>query len=297
MKAIEINNLTKDYGNGKGIFDITLSLTHGEVCGYLGPNGAGKTTTMRHLMGFIKPQSGSASICNMNCWSNQKEIQQKIGYLPGEICFPDDMTGIAYLHLISRMRSTRDFSFAKSLINIFEFDPNIKIRKMSKGMKQKLGIVAAFMHNPDILLLDEPTSGLDPLMQSRFIDLIQSEKEKGKTILLSSHIFDEVEKTCDRVVMIRNGRLIRQITVKEMKDAQYKTYKIGFNKESDIATFTLMYPNSEIDKNGKFAIVSITDSELNRLIHTLSQYEIAFFTEEKHTLEEYFMRFYGGDEK
>ena len=153
------------------------------------------------------------------------------------------------------------------------------------------------MHNPDILLLDEPTSGLDPLMQSRFIDLIQSEKEKGKTILLSSHIFDEVEKTCDRVVMIRNGKLIRQITVEEMKDAQYKTYKIGFNKESDIATFTLIYPNSEIDKNGKFAIVSITDSELNRLIHTLSQYEIAFFTEEKHTLEEYFMRFYGGDEK
>lgn len=230
----------------------------------------------------------------MDCWSQQKKIQQKVGYLPGEICFQDDMTGIAYLKLIAKMRKMKDFSYAEELLKFFEINPNITIKKMSKGMKQKIGIVSAFMHNPDILLLDEPTSGLDPLMQNRFIELIQQEKAKGKTILLSSHIFDEVEKTCHRVGMIRKGKLIQQITVDEMRHSQFKTYKIEFFDASSLETAMEAYPKAECRKQQNQIIVSITDKEINNLILVLSKCKVAFLKEEKHTLEDYFMKFYGG---
>ena len=228
MDMIDIQHLTKDYGHGKGVFDITLTIKQGEVYGYLGPNGAGKSTTMRHLMGFSKPQSGRVCIKGLECWKEQKKIQEKLGYLPGEISFPDDMTGTAYLKLIAKMRKMKDFTYAQELLNLFEINPNTSIKRMSKGTKQKIGIVSAFMHNPDILLLDEPTSGLDPLMQNRFIELVEQEKKKGKTIILSSHIFEEVEKTCDRIGMIRNGRLIKEVTIDELRHSQLKTYKIEF---------------------------------------------------------------------
>ncbi len=295
MSAIGIKDLTKDYGGGKGIFDVTLSIERGEAYGYLGPNGAGKSTTMRHLMGFIRAQRGEARIEGMDCWTEQKKIQPSVGYLPGEICFPDDMTGLSYLKLIAAMRHMDDFSYAEKLLELFEMDPGIRISRMSKGMKQKIGIVAAFMHEPDILLLDEPTSGLDPLMQKRFIELIRQEKEKGRTILLSSHIFDEVEKTCDRVGMIRAGRLIRQITVDEMRRSQLKTYDIGFSTSADLERAMRYYPDAECSAQEKMMTVSIADEKINDLIRVLSGCGVKSFREEKHTLEEYFMRFYGGD--
>lgn len=294
--VIDIQNFTKDYGMGKGVFHVTLSIRHGEVYGYLGPNGAGKSTTMRHLMGFSKPQAGSVCIEGMDCWSGQKEIQRRVGYLPGEISFPDDMTGISYLRLIAKMRDTRDFSYAESLLKRFEMNPDIKIKRMSKGMKQKIGIVSAFMHNPKILLLDEPTSGLDPLMQNVFIELIREEKEKGKTILLSSHIFDEVEKTCDKVCMIRNGKLIQEITVDEMRYSGSKTYKVEFSDSSGLGYARQAYPDAEFRERPDQMIVSVADREIKRLISVLSQCRIRFLKEEKHTLEEYFMKFYGGNE-
>lgn len=296
MNTIDIQHLTKDYGQGKGVFDITLAIKKGEVYGYLGPNGAGKSTTMRHLMGFSKPQSGIVSIEGMECWSEQKKIQQKVGYLPGEISFPDDMTGIAYLKLIAKMRKMKDFSYAESLLNFFEINPNADIKRMSKGMKQKIGIVSAFMHDPDILLLDEPTSGLDPLMQNRFIELVEQAKSKGKTIILSSHIFDEVERTCDRIGMIRKGKLIQEVTIDELRHSQFKTYKIEFSDTSSLELAREVYPNAEYRKKQNQIVVSINDNEINHLISLLSKCNVNFLKEEKHTLEEYFMKFYGGNE-
>ena len=152
MHIKDIQHLTKDYGQGKGVFDITLFVNKGEVYGYLGPNGAGKSTTMRHLMGFCRAQEGSVCIKGMNCWNEQKKIQQYIGYLPGEISFPDDMTGLAYLKLIAKMRKIKDFSYAERLLEFFEINPDTGMKRMSKGMKQKIGIISAFMHDPDILL-------------------------------------------------------------------------------------------------------------------------------------------------
>lgn len=292
--VIRIQHFTKDYGADKGVFNVTLSIRRGEVYGYLGPNGAGKSTTIRHLMGFSRPQKGSVCIEDMDCWNEHKQIQKKVGYLPGEIAFPDDMTGAAYLKLIAGMRKMQDFSRAEKLLKRFEMNPGMKIKRMSKGMKQKIGIVSAFMHDPEILLLDEPTSGLDPLMQNLFIQLVSEEKERGKTILLSSHIFDEVEKTCDRVGMIRSGRLIQEITVEEMRHSQFKTYKIGFADISGLKLARQSYPDADCREQEKQLIVSITDSEINHLLSVLSRCRLLYLREEKHTLEEYFMQFYGG---
>lgn len=296
LNMIHISHLTKAYSQKKGVFDITLEVKAGEVYGYLGPNGAGKSTTMRHLMGFSKPQSGTAEILGMNCWSEQPNIQKHVGYLPGEIAFPDDMTGLAYLKLIAGMRHMPDFTYAKELLERFEIDPNTGIKRMSKGMKQKIGITAAFMHDPDILLLDEPTSSLDPLMQNRFIELIEQKKKQGKTILLSSHIFEEVEKTCDRVGMIRSGKLVKEVTIDELRHSQRKTYKIEFADASDARKVQQTFPDAIYRAEQNQLIVTIHDASINSLITLLSTCDLHFLKEEKHTLEEYFMQYYGGDE-
>ena len=296
MNIIDIQHLTKDYGQGKGVFDVTVAVKRGEVYGYLGPNGAGKSTTLRHLMGFSKAQSGTVCIEGLECWSEQKKIQKKVGYLPGEISFPDDMTGTAYLKLIARMRKMKDLSSIEKLLTFFEINPNTGLKRMSKGMKQKIGIIAAFMNDPEILLLDEPTSGLDPLMQNRFVELVEREKERGKTMIFSSHIFDEVEKTCDRIGMIRQGKLIKEVTVDELRHSRFKTYKIEFADASDALRVKQDYPDAEYQDGSRQIVVSIQDSQINQLIALLAQCRINFLKEEKHTLEEYFMQFYGGDE-
>ena len=296
METISVRSLTKDYGGGKGIFDISLSIRQGEVYGFLGPNGAGKSTTIRHLMGFCRPDSGRAEILGIECFRGQKAIQPHVGYLPGEIALPDDMTGTRYLKLIGKMRKMKEFGYAQELARRFSINPDLLIKRMSKGMKQKVAIISAFMHDPDILLLDEPTSGLDPLMQNRFVELVEEEKNKGKTIFLSSHIFEEVEKTCDRVGILRGGKLIRDITIDELRSSQMTTYQIGFSGISDLRKFQTQYPDTYCAKIALQLTISIPDSQINPLISALSQCSLRFLREEKHTLEEYFMQFYGGEE-
>lgn len=222
-----VKNLTRDYGFGKGIFDISFEVKEGEVFGFLGPNGAGKTTTIRHLMGFLKPTCGACKIGELDCWKQREQIQNFLGYIPGEINFFDDMEGIEFLKFVSKYRRVDCDAKMKDLIERFELNPRGKIKKMSKGMKQKIGIVAAFMHNPDSLILDEPTSGLDPLMQKRFVELIEEEKKKKKTILLSSHIFEEVERTCDRVGIIREGKLVAVDFIEALRNRHMHTYQVN----------------------------------------------------------------------
>ena len=296
MSIIDINHLTKDYGNRKGVFDVSIQIEAGEVYGYLGPNGAGKSTTMRHLMGFCKPQSGTVHILGMNCWSEQKKIQKKLGYLPGEIALPDDMTGWAYLKLIGKMRGMKSLSYAHELLDFFEINPDTGIKRMSKGMKQKIAIVSAFMHDPEVLLLDEPTSGLDPLMQNRFITLVEEAKNKGKTVLLSSHIFEEVEKTCDRVGMIRNGKLIKEFTDEELQHSKIQTFQLTFEKSDDLQRIKSVYPDSNYDEESNQLVVSINDSQINDFISQLASCKLCSLKERKHTSEDYFMQFYGGGE-
>ena len=292
MNVIEIQHLTKDYGGNRGIFDITLSVAKGEVFGFLGPNGAGKSTTIRHLMGFIQAGKGSCQINGLDCLKDRAIIQNQLGYLPGEIAFMDDMSGIEFIKFMANMRGMTDLSKAHELMELFELNPNGKIKKMSKGMKQKVGIVCAFMHDPDILILDEPSSGLDPLMQNRFIDLILAEKAKGKTIFMSSHIFEEIERTCDRCGMIKDGKLISIEEMQILKATKQKAYLVTFQTEEMAKAF----------RKEKFTCTQVLphqlkvaiQGEINEFLQTISQYEVVDLDVESPTLEELFLHFYGG---
>ncbi len=268
ISTIEIKSLTRDYGNGRGVFDVSFNVKKGEVFGFLGPNGAGKTTTIRHLMGFLKAQSGECRIGGLDCWSSSAKIQNILGYVPGEISFFDDMTGEAYLRFVKNYRGIKDTERKDELLEYFELDTRGKIKKMSKGTKQKLGLVAAMMHDPEILIFDEPTSGLDPLMQSRFIDLVAKEKERGKTILLSSHMFEEVERTCDRIGIIREGRLVALDFVEDLRKRHVNTYTVTLGSAKEAEAFAK-------DFRGEVSGCNVTVSA-------------------KQSLEEIFMNYYGG---
>ena len=293
MNVIEIKQLTKDYGNKKGVFDLDLSVKKGEVFGFLGPNGAGKTTTIRHLMGFIHPNKGECFINGLNCSKQADIIQKSLGYLPGEIAFMDDMGGLQFIKFIAEMKGINDFSLAEELIDMFKLDSSGKIKKMSKGMKQKIGIVCAFMNNPDILILDEPTSGLDPLMQNKFLELILSEKEKGKTIFMSSHNFEEIERTCDRTAIIKEGHLVAIEDMKILSQTKQKSYIITFLTQEMASSFAKAYGevNGILGNQVKVSV----KGNIMPLIHTLDKYEITNLDVKTQTLEELFMHYYGGE--
>lgn len=293
MNVIEINKITKDYGNGKGVFDVSFSVEKGEVLGFLGPNGAGKTTTIRQLMGFIKPQKGTVLINGLSCFEDAAKIAKNLGYLPGEIAFMDDMSGNEFIKFIAEMKGIKDHSKAAELIELFELDPTGKIKKMSKGMKQKIGIVCAFMGDPEILILDEPTSGLDPLMQNKFVELIIAEKKKGKTILMSSHIFEEVEKTCDRAAIIRNGKIVMVEKIENLKKSKLKIIDITFENPQIAADFAEKIKDATAEDN---KVTIKIKGDINPLIKVASGYDIKDLNIRVQTLEELFMHFYGGEE-
>ena len=292
--VIEIRQLTKDYGNNRGIFDVSLSVKKGEVFGFLGPNGAGKSTTIRHLMGFIQADQGSCQINGLDCLRDHARIQQALGYLPGEIAFMDDMTGIEFIKFMAKMKGMIDLTKAYELMERFELNPQGKIKKMSKGMKQKVGIICAFMHDPELLILDEPSSGLDPLMQNRFIELVLEEKQRGKTIFMSSHIFEEIERTCDRTAMIKDGRLISIEELQTLKASKHKTYQITFATQELVEQF--MDEGFECKQVESNVIKVVPRNNLNYLLATLSRYDIVDLDITKLTLEELFLHFYGGNE-
>lgn len=299
-EIIKIEHLTKDYGDNKGVFDINLSVAKGEVFGFLGPNGAGKTTTIRNIMGFIYPDSGKCCVCGMDSNKDVVKIQKKLGYLAGEISFLEDMTGKQMIDFIAEMKGISDKSRIDELSRRFEINTSVKIRKMSKGMKQKIGIICAFMGNPEIIILDEPTSGLDPLMQNEFIKLVLEEKSKGKTIFMSSHIFEEIEKTCDRVAIIKNGKIIDIEDMEKIKKHRTRTYAVEFVNESDVEVF--LADNKNLCKNatvdGK-EISVIFNGKASEILNVLANYEIDTIDVKKESLEEMFLHFYeedGGEE-
>ena len=292
--VIEIRQLTKDYGNNRGSFDVSLSVKKGEVFGFLGPNGAGKSTTIRHLMGFIQADQGSCQINGLDCLRDHARIQQALGYLPGEIAFMDDITGLEFIKFMAKMKGMTDLTKAYELMERFELNPQGKIKKMSKGMKQKIGIICAFMHDPELLILDEPSSGLDPLMQNRFIELVLEEKQRGKTIFMSSHIFEEIERTCDRTAMIKDGRLISIEELQTLKASKHKTYQIMFATEELAEQF--MNEGFECEQVESTVVKVLPRNNLNYLLATLSHYDIVDLDITKLTLEELFLHFYGGNE-
>jgi ABC-2 type transport system ATP-binding protein len=292
--VIQLENVTKHYRGGRGVSGLSFNIQEGEVFGYLGPNGAGKSTTIRMLMGFLRADSGTAKIQGLDCWKDASRIHEHVGYLPGEIGFLDDMNGIQFLNLIAGMRKLTRLTHRDELIRRLDFDVHTPIRKMSKGMKQKVGIVAAFMHEPDVLILDEPTSGLDPLMQQLFLDLVSESKSRGATVLMSSHVFAEVERVCDRVGIIRDGHLVAIEDVKKLRETQRKVFTVHL---ADIAQAAHLesagYPVTKVSPSEVDVEVQ---GDYNSFLQALTGCDVQNLTMRELNLEEVFMHYYSTHE-
>jgi len=290
---IEIKNLTMKYKTGKGVFDVDFQVREGEVVGFLGPNGAGKTTTIRCLMGFMQGEIGECVIDKKDCWKDAPEIAKDLGYIAGEPAFPDGMTGSEYINFLCNVRKTSEEHHkqlkarAEELVRYFEVDPRGKIRRMSKGMKQKIAIIAAFLHSPKMYILDEPTSGLDPIMQSKFVDLILKEKKQGKTILMSSHMFDEVERLADFVIIIKDGRIVAKDKVANLKQVQKKIFIVHSKVVKTI--------KSKFDKNivsDTMAEFLVPANDVDTFIKEIAKFKIDGFSSKEISLESVFMDHY-----
>lgn len=289
MAYIETHSLTKDYGHGRGIFDVNLSVERGEVFGFAGINGAGKTTTIRHLMGFLKPQAGSASIAGLDCWKDSARIKHLVGYVPGEIAFPNDGTGSQFLQRQMALQGKVDMSYCQDLCERFQLDSTAPLKSMSKGMKQKTAIIAAFVCRPDILILDEPATGLDPLMRDTFLALVQEQQARGCTIFMSSHTFEEMERTCDHVALIREGRIATIANVESIRHSKEKTFKVECRDKSSFdKLLSRPYNFIHVQPEDLQLTICLPDSQIGTLMEDLSQCSILFFKEIKHSLEEYF---------
>ena len=302
MNVIEVNNLTKDYGSGRGVFDVSIAVNKGEVFGFLGPNGAGKSTTIRHLMGFSKPDSGETLIFGKPTFKKYYEILDKVGYIPGEIALPAGLTGYEFIRMMQDMQGVKNDAQLKRMLDMFELSDEVlygDTKRMSLGVKRKLAVVTAFMHDPEVLILDEPTSGLDPVMQDVFVKYIHEEKARGKTILLSSHIFSEIDSTCDRIAIIKDGRIVSDFIADDLKHASKKYYDVRFKSEADEKTFenkiSSISSADMIKTDGESAYLSVDDKDLNAFISLLSDLDPVAFSNRRESLEDYFMKFYKED--
>ncbi|HEY8419266.1 MAG TPA: ABC transporter ATP-binding protein [Clostridia bacterium] len=299
MARIEVINFTKDYGFGRGVFDISFAIEEGEVYGFLGPNGAGKSTTIRHLMGFSKPDKGRTRILGLDSFEHYDKFMDKVGYLPGEIAFPEGLNGYEFLDMMKKLKKVKDQKRIDNLCRLFEFDPSGYIKRMGLGDKRKLAVVTAFMNDPEILILDEPTSGLDLGMQQVFIEFIKQEKKRGKTILLSSHIFSEVDATCDRIAIIKDGKIVSEFVANDLKHSNNKNYLIEFETKQDLNDFCSQNKDNKdfkiINNQNNHIVINIDDHNINSLIEVLSKSKIKGFSHLKVTLEDYFMKYYKED--
>ncbi len=288
---IQVENLTHVYKSGKGVFDIDFSVKEGSITGYLGPNGAGKTTTIRALMGFIKAQKGKAFINNLDCFKDSEKIMKDLGYIAGEVSFIQKISCTDYLKYVENLRGIKGNSRKEELIERFNLDTKGQIKTFSKGMKQKLSIVTAFMHDPKVLILDEPTSGLDPLVQNEFVSLLIEEKKRGKTILMSSHIFEEVEKCCDQVLIIKEGRLAASSEISTLKDSMKKSYTV---KTSEITKLKdLPYEVKVLSQDE--CQVFVKDSDIDAFIKNLAKIQVLDIRTTDTNLEDIFLNFYKED--
>ena len=296
MAYIEIKHLTKDYGKKRGIFDMSLEVEKGEIYGFVGVNGAGKTTTIRHMMGFLTPDEGTVTINGLDANKSSAEVKRYVSYIPGEINFPGNSTGEDFIKNQIYLSGRGDWEYAENVIDQLQLDAKANVRAMSKGMKQKTAIVSAFASDADILIMDEPTTGLDPLMRDIFLELLKEEKAKGKTIFMSSHIFQEVEEVCDRVAIIRDGMIIDVIDMKDIRYNKMKTYKMEFKSIEDFEHFrSLGYDLHRVKVDDLQLNIMIHDQDINRLIQDLKNFNLVYFKEIKVTFEDYVTQVFKGE--
>lgn len=293
---ISVDHLTKDYGFGRGVFDVSIEVHRGECYGYLGPNGAGKSTTIRHIMGFSKPTTGSTKIFGIETFGHTDQILKSVGYLPGEPAIPAGLDGLGFLRMMQDMRGERNEECLRRLLDLFRLQPAVPVTSMSLGEKRKLAVVAAFMNDPEVLILDEPTSGLDPVMQEVFIRFIIEEKKRGKTILLSSHIFSEVDATCDTISIIKDGKHVSTFHADDLKNGAVATYIVRFADEKECHRFVETKDESfEVDgvnARRKILTVKVQRALFKQFFGILAGFKVREMEEKPFTLQDYFMNFY-----
>ena len=295
--AIETSALTKYYGSSPGIIDLDLSVTEGEVYGFIGPNGAGKSTTIRTLLNFLFPTSGAGSILGLDIVADSLEIRRRTGYLPGDLSMYDTMTAREFLAYFANLRSKRCDSQVESLADRFDLDLDRKIKDYSTGNRQKVGVVNAFMHEPELLILDEPTAGLDPLMQQEFQSLINEVRAEGRTVFLSSHILPEVDRVADRVGIVRESRLIAVDSVESFKAKAHSTVSIQFATPVDEASFANLpgVRATEVRNHGTVIAVTVSGS-LDAVIKEAAKFRVESISTRDGELEEVFLSYYSADE-
>ncbi len=292
--VIRLERLTKSYGSHRGIIEVDLAVEQGETFGFLGPNGAGKTTTIRTMLDLIRPTSGRALVFGIESSVDPVSIHRRIGYIPGEFALYDRLTGQQTLEYFANLRGGVDRAYQAQLVERFELDASRRFKEYSKGNKQKVGVVTALQHRPELLVLDEPTAGLDPLVQQTFFEVLREAVAEGATVFLSSHILSEVEKSCDRVAIIRDGRLVKTDTVEALRDMAHHEVELRFAGDVPLAAFRQLPGVSDIAADGQVLRMRVNGA-ITPVVQAAARHELLDFVSREPSLEETFLAQYGRD--
>ena len=288
---IKMHNVSKYYGKFKALSSLTLNVEENQIYALIGPNGAGKSTAIRLMLGILNPSEGYVEVLGKRPTQKNVKIFKNMGYLPGELSTYQKLTGNEVLKFFSSLRNIDDDQYIRNLIERLDYDPNKYIKELSKGNKQKLGLILAFMHKPELLILDEPSSGLDPLMQQITIELIQEARQNGSTIFLSSHIFSEIDKVAERVGFVKEGKLIVEESLEVLKSNAMKSIVIYFKETIPLNLFDNIKNVNLIETNKNVVKLNIF-GPIDEIIKVISKYEIIDLTTQDPTLEELFMNYY-----
>ena len=295
--VIKAQGLTKSYGNVQALFGVDLEVKQGEVFGFLGPNGAGKTTTIRCMLDLIRPQGGTIRVLGLNPQAEPEAIKERVGYLPGELHLDENMTARQVFRYFNRLRGNRsNWDFIQELSDRLKLDLKTPIKNFSHGNKQKVGVVQALMHRPELVLLDEPTGGLDPLMQQEVLRMLAEAQENGATVFFSSHILSEVQAVADRVAIIREGKIIEVAETASLLNRSMRQVRIRFQQTTE-ADELFNLPGVELlTQDDGLSILLQVEGEMDALIKTLAQYPVSDFETQRTSLEEIFLAYYEGKE-
>ena len=289
--VIVTNGLSKDYGSRRGLFGLDLEVRRGEVFGFLGPNGAGKSTTMRLLLDLIKPTSGSARILGLDVGTESCEIRRRIGFLPGDLALYPKLTGRVVLDYLAQLRGGVDRRVRESLVERFDAELDRPIRQLSTGNRQKLGLIQAFMHEPELLILDEPIAGLDPLVQQSFHALLREVSAQGRTVFLSSHTLSEVERVTDRLAILRQGRLVVVDSLENLRKVAVQRLEIEFAESVDADQFLALAGVKEVQANGRTVTIGFEGSA-DSVVKAVARYQVLAIRPREDDLEDIFLRYY-----
>ncbi|MDG5786780.1 ABC transporter ATP-binding protein [Evansella sp. AB-P1] len=294
MSLLQVTNLTKKFGKFTALDGVNLEVNSGEIFGFIGPNGAGKSTTIRVLLGILKATEGEVKIFGKDAWNDAVEIHKRVAYVPGDVNLWPNLTGGEVIDLFVKLRGGNNKSKREELIKKFDLDPTKKCRTYSKGNRQKVALIAAFSSDADLYILDEPTSGLDPLMEKIFQECVIEVKKEGKSVLLSSHILSEVEKLCDRVGIIREGRIIESGSLTELRHLTRTQMLVQTKEPVNLKELKGIHEIEETEQGLSF---QVDTEELDNAIKHISQFGVLKLESSPPTLEDLFMRHYEGTEK